>query len=118
MVTKNRIEWIDIAKGLSIILVVYGHCGLEAFPPLAYWFGAFRMPFFFFVSGILFSSDKYPSLKSFFLKRYRTLYRPFIIFSFVVALGYIFVYEDWSCKLLSVIRLGWGVLCGLFRCFL
>lgn len=108
MVTKNRIEWIDIAKGLSIILVVYGHCGLAALPPLADWFGAFRMPFFFFVSGILFSSDKYPTFKSFLKKRYRTLYRPFIIFSFVVALGYIFVYEDWSDKLLQVIKLGWG----------
>ncbi len=25
---NKRIEWIDIAKGIAIILVVYGHVGL------------------------------------------------------------------------------------------
>lgn len=29
MTTKKRIQWIDIAKGISIILVVYGHSGLN-----------------------------------------------------------------------------------------
>ncbi len=107
-IKKQRIEWIDIAKGLSIILVVYGHCGLAAIPSLADWFGAFRMPFFFFVSGILFSPDKYPTYKSFVAKRYKTLYRPFFIFSAVVAVGYILIYEDWPDRLLNVVKFGWG----------
>lgn len=32
MTTKKRIQWIDIAKGISIILVVYGHSGLNNVP--------------------------------------------------------------------------------------
>ncbi|PAD40412.1 acyltransferase family protein [Terribacillus sp. 7520-G] len=48
---SNRENWIDIAKGLSIILVVIGHSGhLEVNHFLAW----FRMPFFFFVSGLIF----------------------------------------------------------------
>lgn len=48
---KKRIEWLDIAKAISIILVVLGHAG-HAF--LDIYLGWFRMPLFFFLSGILF----------------------------------------------------------------
>lgn len=48
---KERIEWIDIAKAISITLVVLGHAG-HAF--LDVYLGWFRMPLFFFLSGILF----------------------------------------------------------------
>lgn len=44
---RKRIEWIDIAKGISIILVVYGHCGLNSVPVIGAWLHAYRMPFFF-----------------------------------------------------------------------
>ena len=54
MTTKKRIQWIDIAKGISIILVVYGHSGLNNVPIIGSWLHAYRMPFFFFVSGLLF----------------------------------------------------------------
>lgn len=49
--TDKRIEWLDIAKALSIILVVLGHAG-HAF--LDIYLGWFRIPLFFFLSGILF----------------------------------------------------------------
>ncbi|MCD4694754.1 MAG: acyltransferase family protein, partial [Bacteroidales bacterium] len=49
---KQRFEWIDIAKGIGILLVVYGHCQP---PPLIEKFVyAFHMPLFFFISGFLF----------------------------------------------------------------
>lgn len=48
---KKRIEWLDIAKAVSIILVVLGHSG---HPFLDIYLGWFRMPLFFFLSGILF----------------------------------------------------------------
>ncbi len=47
----KRIEWLDIAKALSIILVVLGHAG-HAF--LDVYLGWFRIPLFFFLSGVLF----------------------------------------------------------------
>lgn len=83
---KQRIEWIDLAKGISIILVVYGHCGLNGVPFIGKWFCAFRMPFFFFVSGLLFNVTKYPTLYSFIKRRWKTLYRPYFIFSTILLL--------------------------------
>jgi polysaccharide biosynthesis protein PslL len=47
----TRKRWIDMAKGLSIILVVIGHSGHLEINHFLAWF---RMPFFFFVSGLIF----------------------------------------------------------------
>lgn len=51
--TKNRIEFIDLAKGICIVLVVLGHTGVYLFD-----YGAniahLRMPLYFFLSGIFF----------------------------------------------------------------
>ena len=79
---KDRIEWIDIAKGFCIFLVVLGHTGIPKL--LSAWIWSFHMPLFFFVSGILFNSSKYSTLKFFFNNRLKTLIRPYIIFSIVV----------------------------------
>lgn len=79
---KKRIEWIDVAKGISIILVVYGHTGLDGV--VADWLKSFRMPFFFIISGILFNYAKYPSIYDFLKKRKNTILRPYIIFSLFI----------------------------------
>lgn len=42
----NRFQWIDIAKGLLIMLVVTGHSGIDA--KYIFWF---HMPAFFIISG-------------------------------------------------------------------
>lgn len=67
--TSARIAWVDYAKGLAIILVVYGHSarGLIAaglietssiLSTLDYIIYSFHMPLFFFLSGI-FGSKSY-----------------------------------------------------------
>ncbi|CAM5191868.1 hypothetical protein UACE39S_04896 [Ureibacillus acetophenoni] len=48
--TVKRQQWLDIAKGIGIILVVFGHSGNTFFPPYIYWF---HMPLFFIISGYL-----------------------------------------------------------------
>lgn len=60
---RKRIQWIDIAKGLGILLVIYGHAlgGIMnsndqlstavLFKPYSIIYG-FHMPLFFFLSGI------------------------------------------------------------------
>ncbi|WP_035807779.1 acyltransferase family protein [Jeotgalicoccus saudimassiliensis] len=55
---KKRIEWLDIAKAISIVLVVLGHSG---HPFLDVYLGWFRMPLFFFLSGILFKPVMFKS---------------------------------------------------------
>ncbi|MCI9073523.1 MAG: acyltransferase family protein [Lachnospiraceae bacterium] len=49
---KNRIRYLDIYKGLGIILVVLGH--MEATPySWKLWLNAFHMPLFFVAAGLL-----------------------------------------------------------------
>lgn len=82
-ITTNRIEYIDIAKGLGMILVVVGHCinGIT-FPGT--WIYSFHMPLFFILSGICFSERKYPTFLPFLKKRVKTLLLPCIYFSLLV----------------------------------
>lgn len=47
---KERIDWIDIAKGLGIILVVIGHMPIPS--NVSYWIFSFHMPLFFLVDGL------------------------------------------------------------------
>lgn len=57
-VDKPRLAMIDIAKGLGILLVVLGHNRIFFdLEPNRFgdFLGAFRLPFFFFVSGVTFS---------------------------------------------------------------
>ena len=52
-----RIEWVDFAKGVVIILVVLGHAMEEN--DLKNFFSMFRMPFFFVIAGFLLNLDKW-----------------------------------------------------------
>ena len=49
---KNRINSLDMAKGIGIILVVVGHSTFLEENVLT-WISSFHMPLFFVLSGIL-----------------------------------------------------------------
>ena len=49
----NRLNWIDWAKALAIIFVVYGHTPAEKGDFLHNYITSFHMPLFFFISGFL-----------------------------------------------------------------
>lgn len=104
---KERIEWVDIAKGMSIILVVLGHTRFSEIPFIGNWFGAFRMPFFFFVSGLLFNPLKNSHFRPFLSKKSKTLLRPFYIFSVIVLLGYASIGFGLKDQVEKVLRYGW-----------
>ncbi|MCT4589185.1 MAG: acyltransferase family protein [Carboxylicivirga sp.] len=73
-VLKDRIEWLDTAKGIGIIIVVYGH--LE-FNLAHYYFESFIMPFFIFASGF---SSRVDLKESFFIyakKNFKKLMFPY-----------------------------------------
>jgi fucose 4-O-acetylase-like acetyltransferase len=55
--SKPRLAMIDIAKGLGILLIVLGHNRVFADNQVGYadLLRSFRLPFFFFVSGVTFS---------------------------------------------------------------
>lgn len=75
---KKRVEWIDIARGIAIISMVYAHSDLTA-ESTSYIF-AFHMPIFFILSGYLYRKpDDY---KAFALKNVKKLLIPYAITCF------------------------------------
>lgn len=77
---KKYIEYLDIAKGIGILLVILGHC-VNKNTPIHNWIFSFHMPLFFFISGYCFRIDKYNSLKNVIVDKARRLLVPYILFS-------------------------------------
>ncbi|MBP9989017.1 MAG: acyltransferase family protein, partial [Ruminococcus sp.] len=71
---KKRIDWIDMAKGYGMILVIIGH--IVADKGIAFrLISSFHMPLFFVLSGYLFSNKK--TFKEFFIKKVKSLVVPY-----------------------------------------
>jgi fucose 4-O-acetylase-like acetyltransferase len=74
---SKRIEYIDIAKGIGILLVVMAHNDFVLVSPFFYKFiYAFHMPLFFFVSGMFFKAEL-PFL-TVLRRRFDTLLKPYL----------------------------------------
>lgn len=54
---KNRVRYLDIYKGIGIILVVLGHMETTPFY-LRLWLNAFHMPLFFVAAGLLIGESR------------------------------------------------------------
>ena len=78
---NNRVAWLDIAKGMAIILMVLGHTSIPAVA--SNFIYAFHMPLFFIASGWVTRWDKH-ALPQFITHRLRTLMLPFGIYSAIV----------------------------------
>lgn len=75
---KKRVEWLDVAKGITILLMVAGHIyDNEIFRTLIY---AFHMPFFMIVSGMLISDSKVQKLSwiEMIISKFKSLMIPYI----------------------------------------
>lgn len=70
---KQRNTYIDIAKGIGIIMVLGLHTGFHF-----EWMTPFEMPLFFFLSGVLFN-EKIP-FKLFMVKKNKHSFVAFYIF--------------------------------------
>ena len=79
---QNRNNYLSIAKGLGIIMMVMGHCGVPEL--ICKYIYQFHMPLFFFCSGYFFKNivDK-KSLYSFYIKRIKGIYIKFLCWSFL-----------------------------------
>lgn len=76
---KQRVSYLDVCKGLGIVLVVWGH--VFTTNPIRTWIYSFHMPLFFFLSGYLFFSDKSESFKIFAAKKFRSILIPYFCFA-------------------------------------
>lgn len=90
----QRIAYIDIAKGISIILVALSHSKFRNISPDAISaMGLFRMPLFFFVSGVFFSSSV--GFRYFLYKKADVLLKPYFFTSLVILVSCFFIQEDY-----------------------
>ncbi|MBQ7459554.1 MAG: acyltransferase family protein [Bacteroidales bacterium] len=96
METGKRIGWIDIGKCIGIFLVVFCHCGLKT--AFTQWVYSFHMPFFFFVSGMVYVQRG--EFKDFFYRRFRQIMVPYILFSLILCFGSQ-SYKDWVNLLIA-----------------
>ena len=100
--SQNRNQWIDIAKGLTIILMVLGHTSIPDVLSRFIW--SFHMPLFFIASGWMTNWKKYPII-DFVVRKSRSIMVPFAIYSIIVLSIYQFTtgaqsFDKW-------IRYGW-----------
>ena len=99
-VSRKRIEWIDLAKGFCILLVVFDHAFNalgDGDYPLRLQMSAFRMPLYFILSGLFFK--QYESLWGFLKRKVNKLLIPFLFFLIFTSILPFFIvhhYVQWK----------------------
>ena len=114
---KQRLEWLDIMKGFTIILVVLGHVlnSQNLFNhPVNIWLHYFHMPFFFLLSGFLAIHSLKQSLLSNIRKKIISLILPFIS----CGLFYHLTMSNVSAFVSNVHHGGYWFLLSLFTCWI
>ena len=98
---SQRIEWLDVAKGIAILLMVAGHTTIPK--PVSNFIWAFHMPLFFIASG--WCTRLGGQFGEFLVKKTKTLLMPFAIYTAIVlplnCLIDLTSFNEWLIK-------GWG----------
>ena len=82
---KKRVEWVDIYRGLGMLLVVMGHVGFGGvFSKIIH---AFHMPMWFFISGYFFTPAR--DLRATLKRKIKSLFIPFFINGIVYFVEYL-----------------------------
>jgi len=100
---SDRVEWIDISKGIGIFLVVLVHTSLPKL--ISNWIISIIMPFFFFISGYLYQEDKY-KIKDFLWVKMKQLMFPYTCFTLIVWFGFYML--NYKMTIISAQELWYG----------
>lgn len=92
VLSSKRLQWIDYARGICIILVCYRHCfeglkqaklDIHAYPALEILnicFYSFRMPLFFIISGLFVASSLFKKgIGNYVGNRFKIIFYPLLI---------------------------------------
>lgn len=92
--SSQRYGWVDLYKGIGILLMVSGHIGVPHV--FAHFYHAFHMPMFFFISGYLFDRRKYKNYSAldYMQKKFTSLLIPYLTFGVMCMLFAIFVQHE------------------------
>lgn len=91
---RTRLDWIDYAKGIGIILVVYDHVmsnlrfSDSRIDPTFYDYSyklitSFHMPLFFFLSGLFIEKSLAKGTKLFLVNKFNTIAYPYLVWSLI-----------------------------------
>ena len=90
MMCKERIKWIDFARGFAIFLVILGHTGIDRY--IFTYIYSYHMALFFILSGLTFNIKKHTTYRKFVVLKFKTLIIPYIIFKLINDVVY-FIYS-------------------------
>lgn len=99
---QNRNYWLDIAKGIAIILMVAGHTSIPGV--VSHFIYAFHMPLFFIASGLVSNYEK-DSLVDYIKHKSYTLLLPFVCYSAIVSF---LMYSIEELDVIQLLKRGWG----------
>ncbi len=96
--SEERVAWVDVCKGICIVLVVYGHIagGLETsgvfkvgsvFDRLRDWVYLFHIPAFFFLSGLFAHKAAERPFVPFLRGRLRVLFYPYLLWTGIILIS-------------------------------
>lgn len=83
---NKRVEWIDVLKGIGIILVVLGHNQVTKYAGT--YISSIHMPLFLLISGYLYDSKKYSKFINFLESRFKGIIIPFLFFTLISLFTY------------------------------
>ena len=87
---KHRFIWIDILRGISMLLIVYGHIIIhcDKLGELTKYIVSFHVPIFFMISGFVFSLNEKLSYKEYIWKKFKMVMIPYFIFGFLFLISF------------------------------
>ena len=89
LLTKERLDYIDCAKGMGILFVVIAH-HLQDSENILWWIYSFHMPLFFLISGYLYEyRRKESTIKEVIISGLKTFIWPYCTFNIIIILWWI-----------------------------
>ena len=107
---RERVSWIDVAKGFGILFVLYGHA-LNA-DSIRYILYSFHMPLFFLLSGIVFRHLDHETFSSFIKKDFRKILIPYYIFAFAGLFLWIILMDPQDRSIEGFVKQVYGIFFG------
>lgn len=89
----ERKSWIDVLRGMTMLMVIMGHCIGFTDNPINRMILCFHMALFYFISGMTFSPSKYVSLQDGLKRKFLGIGWQYICFSLMgIFIYYVFAY--------------------------
>lgn len=100
---KKRINWIDLYKGILILLVLIGHISQNKYVNTFIY--SFHMPAFFFISGYL-----YKTKQRFVKQKFKSIMIPYFFFAIITYLYWVYIERKLRNQTQNIFETGINIL--------